>query len=47
LDPDSKMYSIAVLALSESVAWVLDFLAFIQEYYEDLTNGKFGTLPRG
>jgi hypothetical protein len=43
LDPESKMYSIAVLALSESVAWVLGFLAFIQEYYEDLTNGKFGS----
>jgi hypothetical protein len=43
LDPESKMYSIAILSLAESVAWVSGFLSFIQDYYEDLTMGKFGS----
>jgi hypothetical protein len=42
-DSDSKMYNIARLALTESVAWVSGFLGFIDDYYEELTQGKFGT----
>eukprot|EP00978_Attheya_sp_CCMP212_P042069 scaffold250596_cov26-Attheya_sp.AAC.1 len=36
------MCNIARLALTESVAWVSGFLRFIDDYYEDLTQGKFG-----
>eukprot|EP00978_Attheya_sp_CCMP212_P029174 scaffold102958_cov58-Attheya_sp.AAC.4 len=43
-DSDSKMYNIARLALTESVAWVSGFLGFIDNYYDELTQqGKFGT----
>jgi hypothetical protein len=43
LERDSPAYSIASMALTESVAWVEGFIVFVDDYQRDLTRAKFGT----
>ena len=38
----SKAHVLAHAALTESVAWVIKFIQFIDEYYRELSKAKFG-----
>jgi hypothetical protein len=40
--PGSKAHALAHLALAESVAWIIGFIQFIDEYYQELLKAKFG-----
>jgi hypothetical protein len=36
-------YTMATMALTESVAWLEGFIVFLDDYHRDLTKAKFGT----
>jgi hypothetical protein len=38
-----KAYTVAQLALTESIGWMHGFISFIDSYYRDLSKAKFGT----
>jgi hypothetical protein len=38
-----KAYTVAQLALTESIRWMHGFILFMDSYYRDLTKAKFGT----
>jgi hypothetical protein len=38
----SKVRTLAHAALTESVAWIIGFIQFIDEYYRELSKAKFG-----
>jgi hypothetical protein len=38
----SKSHALAHSALTESVAWIIGFIQFIDEYYRELSKAKFG-----
>jgi hypothetical protein len=38
----SKVHALAHSALTESVAWIIGFIQFIDEYYRELSKAKFG-----
>ena len=42
LSPTSEVYFVALASLTESVAWVLGFINYIDETYSQYANGKFG-----
>jgi hypothetical protein len=42
-EDSTKAYTVAQLALTESIAWMHGFISFIDGYYRDLTKAKFGT----
>jgi hypothetical protein len=42
-DSSSRAYALARLSLTESVSWVEGFVSFIDDYYKELTKGKFGS----
>jgi hypothetical protein len=39
----SKPHTLAHAALTESVAWIIGFIQFMDEYYRELSKAKFGT----
>ena len=41
LNPDSKIYTLAVLALTESVAWVEALLKFVDDTHKEYMRSKF------
>ena len=43
LQPSSPLYHLALASLTESSAWVLGFINFIDETYVQYSSGKFGT----
>jgi hypothetical protein len=43
LDPESRAYAVAMLALADSVAWIEGFIVFLDDYYKELTKAKFGS----
>jgi hypothetical protein len=42
VEPGSKAHVLANAALTESVAWIIGFIQFIDEYYRELSKAKFG-----
>jgi hypothetical protein len=42
VEPGSKAHALAHSALTESVAWIIGFIQFIDEYYRELAKAKFG-----
>jgi hypothetical protein len=42
VEPGSKGHALAHSALTESVAWIIGFIQFIDEYYRELSKAKFG-----
>jgi hypothetical protein len=43
LERESIAYAIAHMALTEAVSWIEGFIVFIDDYFRDLSQAKFGT----
>jgi hypothetical protein len=44
VDIGSKVHTVAHAALTESVAWIIGFIQFVDEYYRELSKAKFGPM---
>ncbi len=43
LERNSLIYALATMALTESVAWMEGFIVFLDDYYRDLSQARFGS----